>query len=35
MEAASIELNDVWLEYPIYGSRSLKNMVLGFATRGL
>jgi hypothetical protein len=34
MESASIELSDVWLEYPIYGSRSLKNMLLGLATQG-
>jgi ABC-2 type transport system ATP-binding protein len=34
MESALIELSDVWLEYPIYGSRSLKNMLLGLATQG-
>jgi len=34
MANALIELSDVWLEYPIYGSRSLKHMLLGLATKG-
>ena len=34
MENALIQLSDVWLEYPIYGSRSLKNMLFGLATQG-
>lgn len=34
MEPASIRLHDVWLEYPIYGSRSLKKTILDLATRG-
>lgn len=35
MEPASIVLDDVWLEYPIYGlgSRSLKNTVISWLTR--
>lgn len=31
MEPVSITLNDVWLEYPIYGHRSLKTTLLGLA----
>ncbi|WGS03102.1 ATP-binding cassette domain-containing protein (plasmid) [Bradyrhizobium sp. ISRA443] len=34
MGAVSIELNSVWLEYPIYGHRSLKNALLRFAMNG-
>lgn len=31
MEPVSVELSGVWLEYPIYGHRSLKTTLLGMA----